>query len=188
MRVRIMDAAMLTYRERGFHAAKMTDIAVAAGLAKGTLYLYFKSKEELTNTLVRWIFQQLEQDIKPQREIQTLADYMAQLKWMLDTPEDARLDTRLFFEVLGPSFDSPEVVAEVAAFFERIAAANTMQLEQLIIAGEVGRHVDAEAMGRSIAAMIDGMVTHRALFGVQDARYAAMMAATLVLVQKGLQP
>ncbi|WP_457646477.1 TetR/AcrR family transcriptional regulator, partial [Profundibacter sp.] len=44
MRVRIMEAAMQCYSTQGFHAAKMSDIAKAAGLAKGTLYLYFKSK------------------------------------------------------------------------------------------------------------------------------------------------
>ncbi|GEM_PF-7023122 len=108
-------------------------------MAKGTLYLYFKNKDELTNTLVKWIFQQLEQEFIPQNEIQTLADYMAQLQWLLDTPVDARRDTRLFFEVLGPGFGTPEVTAEIAAFFERIAAKNAALLEQLILAGEVGR-------------------------------------------------
>lgn len=188
MREHIMNAAMQTYREQGFHATKMTDIADAACMAKGTLYLYFKNKEELTNRLVRWIFQQLEQEIKQQSEVQTLTDYMAQLETMLDTPEDARLNTRMFFEVLRPSFDSPDVVAEVAAFFERVAAANTLQLAQLIKSGEVNRDVDTVAMGRSIAAMIDGLVTHRALFGVTDAKYHQMMDATLMLVQRGLQP
>lgn len=188
MRVRIMKAAMQTYSERGFHAAKMSDIATAAGLAKGTLYLYFLSKEALTCALVKWIFQEIEQQIMPQDEVRTLADYLAQLKSAMDAPEDARIETRMFFEVLGPSFGSTEVTAEVAAFFERIAALNAQQIELLIKKGEVRGDVDAQAMGRSIASVIDGMVTHRAMFGLEDARYKAMTNATLDLIRSGFQP
>lgn len=188
MRQRILTAAMQTYSELGFHAAKMTDIATAAGLAKGTLYLYFKSKEALTTALVKWLFQKIEQEIMPQSAIRTLVDYMAQLSWALDAPKEARIETRLFFEVLGPSFGSAEVVAEVAAFFERIGAHNAQQLEQLIIAGEVRGDVDAEAAGRSIAALIDGMVTHRAMFGLGNVQYRVMMDTTLELIRRGLVP
>lgn len=187
MRIRILQAAMQTYQKLGFHAAKMTDIAATAGLAKGTLYLYFNSKETLTNTLVKWIFQQLEQEITSQAETHSLTDYIAQLGKTLDTPEDARLGTRLFFEVMGPGFGSSEVTIEVAAFFERMADYNTKQLQRLIEAGEVASGVDAHAMGRSIAAMLDGMVTHRALFRPEDARYREMMDAALTLVRRGLQ-
>lgn len=188
MRTRILEAAMQTFSARGFHAAKMTDIAKAAGLAKGTLYLYFKSKEALTTALVKWIFQDIEHAIMPKSAPQTLADYMAQISWALDAPKEARIETRMFFEVLGPGFNSGEVVGEIAAFFERIGANNAQQLEQLIKAGEVRRDVDAHAVGRSMASLIDGMVMHRALFGLGDAQYNAMMQATLDLVRRGLQP
>lgn len=188
MRRRILEAAMQTFSTRGFHAAKMSDIAKAAGLAKGTLYLYFKSKEALTTALVKWIFQDIEHAIMPKSAPQTLAEYMAQISWALDAPEDARIETRMFFEVLGPGFDSTEVVGEIAAFFERIGAYNAQQLEHLIKVGEVHRDVDAPAVGRSMACLIDGMVMHRALFGLGDAQYTAMMQATLTLVRRGLLP
>lgn len=188
MRQRILTAAMQTYSERGFHAAKMSDIASEADMAKGTLYLYFKNKEALTTALVKCLFQKIEQQIMPQDTAWTLADYMTQLSWTLDAPTEARIETRLFFEVLGPSFGSVEVVSEVAGFFERIGAASAEQLKQLIKAGEVRADVDAEATGRSIAALIDGMVTHRAMFGIEDTKYRVMMDATLELIRRGLTP
>ena len=43
----ILDVAKKVIEEKGFHNTRMDDIAVGAGVAKGTLYLYFKSKEEL---------------------------------------------------------------------------------------------------------------------------------------------
>jgi AcrR family transcriptional regulator len=43
----ILDAARKTFASKGFNAATMDAIAEAAGLAKGTLYLYFSSKREI---------------------------------------------------------------------------------------------------------------------------------------------
>jgi len=43
----IFDAAIEVFAESGFDQAKMDDIAKAAGVAKGTIYYHFKSKEEL---------------------------------------------------------------------------------------------------------------------------------------------
>ncbi len=43
----ILDAAEKVFFEKGYNAAKMDDVAEAAELSKGTLYLYFKNKEEL---------------------------------------------------------------------------------------------------------------------------------------------
>jgi TetR/AcrR family fatty acid metabolism transcriptional regulator len=44
---RIVDAAVAVFSERGFHRATMQEVADAAGIAKGTTYLYFASKEQL---------------------------------------------------------------------------------------------------------------------------------------------
>jgi len=48
----ILDAAEILFAERGFHGTAMSSIAERAGLATGTLYLYFRSKEELYQSLV----------------------------------------------------------------------------------------------------------------------------------------
>lgn len=49
----ILDAALTVFAERGFEAARLDDVAAKAGVAKGTLYLYFKDKEALFEALVR---------------------------------------------------------------------------------------------------------------------------------------
>ena len=43
----ILDAARTIFSRRGYAGASVDDVAGEAGVAKGTLYLYFKSKEEL---------------------------------------------------------------------------------------------------------------------------------------------
>jgi len=49
----ILDAALKVFAEKGFAAARMDDVARRAGVTKGTIYLYFPSKEELFKSLVR---------------------------------------------------------------------------------------------------------------------------------------
>ena len=49
----ILDAALDEFSARGFAAARMDDVAAKAGVAKGTIYLYFKDKEALFQELVR---------------------------------------------------------------------------------------------------------------------------------------
>jgi AcrR family transcriptional regulator len=52
-RRQIVDGARTVFLSRGFDAASMMDIAKAAGVSKGTLYVYFKNKEELFAAIVR---------------------------------------------------------------------------------------------------------------------------------------
>jgi AcrR family transcriptional regulator len=49
----ILDAAQKVFGESGFARAKLDDVARLAGVSKGTLYLYFDSKETLFREMVR---------------------------------------------------------------------------------------------------------------------------------------
>jgi AcrR family transcriptional regulator len=51
-RRQIVEGARSIFLARGFDAASMMDIAKAAGVSKGTLYVYFKNKEELFAAIV----------------------------------------------------------------------------------------------------------------------------------------
>jgi len=46
-RVRITDAAVSVFAQKGYHAARVSDVAKEAGVADGTIYLYFRNKEDL---------------------------------------------------------------------------------------------------------------------------------------------
>ncbi|HKX39778.1 MAG TPA: TetR/AcrR family transcriptional regulator [Burkholderiaceae bacterium] len=49
----LLDAALDLFVERGFAATRSEDVAARAGVSKGTLYLYYPSKEELLKEVVR---------------------------------------------------------------------------------------------------------------------------------------
>jgi AcrR family transcriptional regulator len=49
----ITEAAFAAFAEKGFTATKVEDVARRAGVSKGLLYLYFKTKEELFKAVIR---------------------------------------------------------------------------------------------------------------------------------------
>src|SRR5499427_884363 len=49
----ILAAALDEFSLRGFAAARLDDVARRAGVAKGTIYLYFRDKESLFQELIR---------------------------------------------------------------------------------------------------------------------------------------
>ncbi len=49
----LLDAALDLFVEKGFAATRSEEVAVRAGVSKGTLFLYFPSKEELFKAVVR---------------------------------------------------------------------------------------------------------------------------------------
>jgi TetR/AcrR family fatty acid metabolism transcriptional regulator len=53
---RILEAAVSVFAEKGFHAARVSDVADRASVADGTIYLYFRNKEELLMTAINAAF------------------------------------------------------------------------------------------------------------------------------------
>jgi AcrR family transcriptional regulator len=49
----LLDAALDLFVERGFAATRSEDVAARAGVSKGTLYLYYPSKEDLLKEVIR---------------------------------------------------------------------------------------------------------------------------------------
>lgn len=57
-RERIIDAAIGVFCSSGYESASMADVAQKAGVGKGTLYLYFKSKESLFEEAYQLCYEQ----------------------------------------------------------------------------------------------------------------------------------
>ena len=55
----ILDAATDVFADAGFHTSRVQDIAERAGVAKGTIYLYFQTKEEILLSIFQRYFDSL---------------------------------------------------------------------------------------------------------------------------------
>lgn len=57
---KILEAAKKVFSEKGYNAAGVSDIIESAGVARGTFYLYFKSKRDVFSALIEHIIQQMD--------------------------------------------------------------------------------------------------------------------------------
>jgi AcrR family transcriptional regulator len=85
----ILEAALAVFTAEGFAATKLDDVAEKAGVAKGTIYLHFKDKQDLFEQMVR----------------EAVSPVIARLEALAQTPDlpaDMVLQS-MFQEVLGTS-------------------------------------------------------------------------------------
>lgn len=97
-RSEILTAAMKVFAECGFEGTDVEDIAALAGVGKGTVYRYFKSKEELFFSVLEWGM-----DTLHNRVIGAISDIkgsMAKLKLALSTYLSFFEENRDFYRVL----------------------------------------------------------------------------------------
>ena len=92
----VLDAALELFIEKGFASTRVEDIAKRAGLSKGTVYLYFPSKEALLEGLVR-------------RAILPIAD--SALTTLHDYEGDPRVVLSMVLTMLAGRFGDPKVMA-----------------------------------------------------------------------------
>ena len=73
-RQRILDAALHVFAQKGFYNTKVSEIAREAGVADGTIYNYFKSKDDILILLFEdrmdWILERLETELQGDVESQ----------------------------------------------------------------------------------------------------------------------
>jgi AcrR family transcriptional regulator len=79
----ILGAAMKVIAKKGAAAATMQEIADAAGVAKGTLYLYFDSREELMEKAADFFFSELLE--RSRRALTDARPFAEQLRGLLRT-------------------------------------------------------------------------------------------------------
>lgn len=188
MRNDILDAAMRVFVEKGYHAATVSSVAEAAGLAKGTLYIYFKSKDAMTTAIVDRHLAGITEQIAGETLCQTLDEFLEELRQTMDVPAEQASFHRVFFEVFGPSFASDEFTDHVAQFFDKLGSYYSKQIAHLQKMGEIAEHHNAASLGRVLASMLDGVVLHRGLFGISERRHRRMIKDAVTMFGKGLQP
>jgi AcrR family transcriptional regulator len=187
MRVRILDAALGCFTAQGYHATKMTDVAKAAEMAKGSVYRYFDSKDALTEALVRRYFDDIRAEVMSYPAPPTLGILIFGLRQAL--PPERLGATRMFFDVLGPGFSQSGGARQVVDdFITWIGAHYAEHLRLLQATRQVRADVDPQAMGAALASMLDGLIIHQALFVRTDDAFAEAVEAAISLIEQGLRP
>jgi AcrR family transcriptional regulator len=141
----ILAAALDEFSERGFAAARLDDVARRAGVAKGTIYLYFRDKESLFQELIRAMLTPLVSTIEALGQadvpIAVLAEHLADL-FVREVYETRRKDVIRLMIAEGRRFP------KLAEFYYR-------QVLSRIIAAMRALLARAAARGEVSAALVD---------------------------------
>lgn len=108
----ILEAAIELFSEKGFESTSIQDIAQLAGVAKGTVYLYFKSKDDLMKQVYEYCY---EMDIKACEkgvdEQKNTLDKLCRrmdniIEYLLCHPKEARIEQMYKIFVSGRNYSS----------------------------------------------------------------------------------
>ena len=111
-----MRAATTVFAQKGYFNSKVSDIARAAGIADGTVYLYFKSKEEILHSIF------------DRTMSEAIAEAREKLKNLTDAREKLQCLARLHLERLGAD-------RELAIVFQVELRGSTKFMEAFSAAG-----------------------------------------------------
>jgi TetR/AcrR family transcriptional regulator, fatty acid metabolism regulator protein len=128
-RERILDAAVRVFAKKGFYATRVSEVAKAAGVADGTIYLYFSSKDELLVSLfedrVERLLRFLEKELPPGASASEKLRRVIELQLgLLEGERDLaevitvilRQSTKLMKEYAAPKFTSYlDAIARIVA-------------------------------------------------------------------------
>ena len=181
----ILQAAHAVFARKGFSDATVGDIAEAAGVGKGTVYLYFKSKEEIYWAALNRGLDQLHAQTKAALDgAETLRD---KLRVFVETKvaffEAHRDFFRIYFAEFGQTHSAAAQKDFERRYLEQVGLLDAA-LQEGAKSGEVRRPVLTGA-GFAIFAVTHSLVTRR-IRGWSRVPLAADIEAAVELLWKGL--
>lgn len=132
-RQRLLSAAEQEFGKKGFHTASVSSITRRAGVAQGTFYIYYDSKEEILRELVRFMSRKLRhtltqatRDITDRLEVERVG-LLTFLRFAIE-------DKNLYRVVLESQFIDESIYRE---YYEHLAKVYTVRLERAQQAGQI---------------------------------------------------
>jgi AcrR family transcriptional regulator len=171
----ILSAARGVFAEKGFNSATMDDIAEAAGVAKGTIYLYFPSKREVFLETFRAGTISLHEEVA--RNMAEAPDAPTRVRAFIRTRLDYAERNRDFFRIYYTEFNNMllhpvHVREEFQQLYEKHARTLESVLRDGMESGEV-RPLDPVPASRIVYDLTRGLIAQRMLgwcsMGVDEA-------------------
>jgi len=156
-KAQILNAAEGVFTKRGFNEARMDDIAEKTGLSKGTLYLYFKSKDDLIIAILERIFQREFRQLEDlQQDDSSASDAMLKLTDLITKEIVSMLRLiPIIYNFLALAFRNKYVQRALKDYINRYLNILIPIIQRGIDAGEF-RSVDAREVAIAAGAIIEG--------------------------------
>ena len=177
-RTAILAAAKAIFSKDGYAVAKMSDIAAEAGVAPGTLYLYFENKEALSSAIGEEFFSQLTsqfssivQKIEDPDGIVTLVD------WALKVADEDCVSVALMKERHRSQTKRSEG-------HQRFIGQLAQSLSDLMAHGVIRQYSDATTLANMVLAVMRRVIMSYAIF--EDESTDELKAGAIAMLQHAL--
>ncbi|MDQ5875286.1 MAG: TetR/AcrR family transcriptional regulator [Thermoproteota archaeon] len=185
LREKILESAIECFAKTGFDRTKMDDIADLSDVSKGTLYLYFKSKEDLFYGIC-------------QSNLKKIKD---QLNGMLITKENLASDAEKFYDYFQKEVNPYHNLVLLEMY---VMATRNPRLRKVLIQHRVNRHqvisefievqikkgfarkdVDKDAIASGLIGLHEGLVINKVM-GVEDSTNRKAWSDTIRAIFAGI--
>lgn len=163
---KIVQAAITTFSKYGYDKTRMDDIAKSAKLGKGTLYLYFKSKEELFYDISENSIKELKEQLsklfsKKEDLVQDAEKFYDQYRNLIHDSE------KVSFEMIAESSRNPKL--RKALYEQRMKVYDIVidYLRRQIEKGFFRKDMDVNAIASGLVALYDGLTISK-LLGISE--------------------
>lgn len=163
---KIVQAAITTFSKYGYDKTRMDDIAENAKISKGTLYLYFKSKEKLFYAISENSTKELKEQIS--KLFSKKEDLVSDAEKFYDQYRNLIHDSeKVSFEMIAES--SRNLKLRRALYEHRIKVYDIVinYLNHQLEKGFFRKNIDVNAIASGLVALYDGLTISR-LLGISE--------------------
>ncbi len=161
-RERIIDNATELFATKGYHGTTVDEIVHATGIAKGTFYIYFHSKEELLVEVIKRLIDDTLEKIDTELEKREERDFITRLEIKGQEMLDLYLKrSELLYMLLGETVGNPRLMKQSREVYEKLAARIEEDLREGVEMGDIYPFEDLKTisyalvgMGQSIAVLL----------------------------------
>jgi TetR/AcrR family fatty acid metabolism transcriptional regulator len=181
----IVDAAIRVFARNGYYNSRVSDIAREAGIASGTIYLYFRTKEDILVTLFRDKMAAFVAHLR--QEIAGEVDAVAKIRRLVERHFSVLEQSPALAEVVqvelrqGHKFFRGASAHEVSAYFELIGSV----LEEGVAAGRFRADLPVKVATKVLFGAMDQMATSWVL-GKRGYRLVDAADAVATIFLKGV--
>ncbi len=162
-RLKILEASTQRFAHSGFEATSMEDLALAAGVSKGSLYDYFHNKEDLFYACFEWFEARLL--TASLERLTTQSDAKARLIDFADTSVAALKDNIALYPVMlevwaaaAKSGTRERFSLAMRTLYAHFRAQISTLIRNAQSSGDIKPDVDAEAVAGIMIGAVDGLL------------------------------
>jgi AcrR family transcriptional regulator len=184
-RQHIVEAAVVCFSQKGFHATSTAELSAAAGISVAGLYQYFQAKSDLIQALIEFGLESHLALIHRLDDFDDLYQGLEQLGHYIAQDPTTLMHCRLNMEIRAEAGREPKVAQQVLAAESRLIDAVIPLLLRQQEKGRVDPDLDPQLAASVILSFFDGMVQRLTIPATNHGDFIKMV---ILMIERSIAP